>query len=82
MITTKKVRRVPTHVTRCQVCRERMAPQGANVCITVDAESEATAISTITHSRCAETIVEFTRERGYTPAELTEVGIWAEQEAR
>ena len=26
------------------------------------------------------TIIDFTRERGYTPAELVEVGVWAEEQ--
>lgn len=80
MITTKKLRKVPAHVTACPVCRARLAPQGANVRVIVDAESEATAISAITHAACARTVIEFTRERGYTPAELVAVGAWIEVE--
>lgn len=80
MITTKKVRKAPAHVTACSVCRERLAPHGANVRVTVDAESEATAVSAITHAACARTIIDFTRACGYTPAELTEVGVWAEEQ--
>lgn len=78
MIAVKRIRKVPALITRCPVCRERIAPQGANVRVTIDAENEATAISAIMHAACARTVVEFTRERGYTPAELTEVGVWAE----
>lgn len=75
MIEVKPVRTVHAF-RRCPVCRTQLAPKGANVRVTVDAENEATAITTLTHARCAETIVRFTRERGYTPAELAEVGIW------
>lgn len=64
---------------RCPVCRTRLAPRGSNARVTIDAEHETTAIATLTHARCAETIVRFTRERGYTPAELAEVGIWVEE---
>lgn len=77
MIEVKPVRTVHAF-RRCPVCRTQLAPKGANVRVTVDAENEATAITTLTHARCAETIVRFTRERGYTPAELAEVGIWEE----
>ena len=49
--------------------------------ITVDAENEATAIEAITHKACARTVVEFTRARGYTPAELAEVGVCVVEEA-
>lgn len=62
----------------CPVCRTRLAPRGSNVTVTIDAETEATAISALTHARCAETIIDFTRARGYTPAELAEVGAWKE----
>jgi hypothetical protein len=48
--------------------------------VTIDAENEVTAIATLTHARCAETIIDFTRARGYTPAELAEVGVWAEEQ--
>lgn len=81
MIAVKRIRRAPAHITRCPVCRERIAPQGANVRVTIDAENEATAISAITHAACARTVVEFARERGYAPAELTAVGVWAEARA-
>lgn len=64
---------------RCPVCLARLAPRGSNARVTIDAEHETTAIATITHARCAEAIVRFTREWGYTPAELVEVGIWAEE---
>ena len=80
MITTQKIRKVPAHVTACPVCRTRLAPHGANVRVTVDAESEATAINAVTHAACARTDIEFTRERGYTPAELATVGAWIEVE--
>lgn len=63
---------------RCPVCRTRLAPRGSNVTVTIDAETEATAISALTHARCAQTIIDFTRARGYTPAELAEVGAWKE----
>lgn len=78
MNTTKKIRKVPAHVTHCPVCRARLAPQGANMRIIIDAESEATAISAIAHAACARVVIDFTRERGYTPAELAEVGAWNE----
>lgn len=80
MIEIKAVRRTPSY-RRCPVCREQLAPKGANVRITVDAENEATAIEAITHKACARTVVEFTRARGYTPAELAEVGVWVVEEA-
>lgn len=78
MIAVKRIRRAPAHITRCPVCRERIAPQGANVRVTIDAENEATAISTITHAACARVVIDFTRERGYAPAELSKVGDWIE----
>ena len=59
-------------------CHTRIAPQGANVRVVIDAESEATAISAITHSACARVVIDFTRERGYAPAELAKVGDWIE----
>lgn len=65
-------------VRYCPVCRTRLAPRGNNVTVTIDAENEATAISALTHARCAQTIIDFTRARGYTPAELAEVGAWIE----
>lgn len=80
MIEIKPVRTVPGF-RRCPVCREQLAPKGSNVRITVDAENEATAIEHITHKACARTVVEFTRARGYTPAELAEVGVWVVDEA-
>lgn len=64
---------------RCPVCRTQLAPRGSNVSITIDAENTLTAIGAVTHARCARTIIDFTRDRGYTPAELAEVGIWAEE---
>ena len=78
MITVKRIRKAPAHVTTCQVCHTRIAPQGANMRIIIDAESEATAISAIAHAACARVVIDFTRERGYTPAELAEVGAWNE----
>lgn len=79
MIEVKTVRNVPTFL-HCPVCRTRLAPKGSNVTVTIDAENEATAISALTHAACARTIIDFTRARGYTPAELAEVGIWAEEQ--
>ena len=79
MIEIKPVRTVRAF-RRCPVCREQLAPKGSNVRITVDAENEATAIEHITHKACAQTVIAFTRARGYTPAELAEVGIWAEEQ--
>ena len=78
MIEIKTVRTVHAY-RRCPVCRTQLAPKGANVRITIDAENEGTAIEHITHKACAQTVISFTRERGYTPAELAEVGIWAEE---
>ena len=78
MIEIKPARNVPGF-RFCPVCRTRLAPRGANVFVTVDAETEATAIKTATHKACAQTVIDFTRARGYTPAELAEVGIWAEE---
>ena len=80
MIEIKTVRRAPAY-HRCPVCRERLAPKGSNVRVTVDAENEATAIEHITHKACAQTVIAFTRARGYTPAELAEVGVWVVDEA-
>lgn len=77
MIEIKSIRTVPAYST-CPVCHTRLAPKGSNVTVTIDAENEATAIETITHAACARTIVDFTRARGYTPAELAEVGAWIE----
>lgn len=79
MIEVKTVRNVPTF-RHCPVCRTRLAPKGSNVTVTIDAENEATAIKTVTHTACARTIIDFTRARGYTPAELVEVGVWAEEQ--
>lgn len=78
MIAVKRIRKAPAYATTCPVCHTRIAPQGANVRITIDAESEATAISAITHSACARVVIDFTRERGYAPAELAKVGDWIE----
>ena len=78
MIAVKRIRKAPAYVTTCPVCHTRIAPQGANVRITIDAESEAAAISAITHSACARVVIDFTRERGYAPAELGKVGDWIE----
>lgn len=77
MIEIKSIRTVPAYSV-CPVCRTRLAPKGSNAAVTIDAETEATAISAITHTACARTIVDFTRARGYTPAELAEVGAWIE----
>lgn len=79
MIEIKTVRTVHAY-RRCPVCRTQLAPKGANVHITLDAENEATAIEAVTHKACAKTVISFTRERGYTPAELAEVGVWAEEQ--
>lgn len=79
MIKINGVRRVPAY-RRCPVCRTQLAPKGSNVTVTIDAENEATAITTLTHTACARTIINFTRAHGYTPAELAEVGIWAEEQ--
>ena len=78
MIEIKKARNVPGF-RFCPVYRTRLAPKGSNVRVNIDAEKEATAIEHITHKACAQTVISFTRERGYTPAELAEVGIWAEE---
>ncbi len=80
MIEIKTVRNIPTF-RHCPVCRERLAPKGSNVTVTIDAENEATAIEHITHKACAQTVIAFTRARGYTPAELAEVGVWVVDEA-
>lgn len=77
MIEIKTARNVPAF-RHCPVCRTRLAPKGSNVTVTIDAENEATAIKTVTHTACARTIIDFTRARGYTPAELAEVGAWNE----
>lgn len=77
MIEIKTVRRAPAY-HRCPVCRAALAMNGANTRVTIDAETEATAISALTHARCAQTIIDFTSARGYTPAELAEVGAWIE----
>lgn len=79
MIEIKAVRRARSY-RRCPVCRDTLAPNGSNARVTIDAENEVTAIATLTHARCAETIIDFTRARGYTPAELAEVGVWAEEQ--
>lgn len=80
MIAVKPVRSVPAW-RRCPVCRGALAPRGANVSVTIDAEADA-SIQAVTHNACASIIVQFTRERGYTPAELAEVGGWAEESSR
>ena len=80
MIEIKPVRTVRAF-RRCPVCREQLAPKGSNVRITVDAENEATAIEHSTYKACAQTVIAFTRARGYTPAELAEVGVWVVYEA-
>lgn len=79
MIEIKQARKV-SGFRFCPVCRTRLAPKGSNVRVTVDAENEAAAIEHITHKACAQTVISFTRERGYTPAELVEVGVWAEEQ--
>lgn len=76
MIAVKPVRSVPAW-RRCPVCRGALAPRGANVSVTIDAEADA-SIQAVTHNACASIIVQFTRERGYTPGELAEVGVWGE----
>lgn len=78
MITVKRIRKAPAYVTTCPVCHTRIAPQGANVRIIIDAESETTAISAIACAGCARVVIDFTREHGYMPAELEEVGSWVE----
>lgn len=80
MIEIKPVRTVNAY-RRCPVFREQLAPKGSNVRVTIDAENQATAIEAFTHKACARTIVAFTRARGYTPAELAEVGAWVVEEA-
>lgn len=80
MIEIKPIRTVPAYRTS-PVCREQLAPKGSNVRVTVDAENEAAAIETITHKACAQAVIKFTRTRGYTPAELAEVGVWVVTEA-
>lgn len=79
MIEINQARNVPGF-RFCHVCRTRLAPKGSNVLVTIDAENKATAIEHITHTACAKTIISFTRARGYTPAELVEVGVWAEEQ--
>lgn len=81
MIEIKPIRTVPAY-SACPVCRTRLAPKGSNVAVTIDAENAATAIDAITHKACAQTVIDFTRARGYTPAELAEVGIWVEESSR
>lgn len=76
MITVTPVRSVPAW-RRCPVCRGALAPRGANVDVTIDAETDA-SIQAVTHKACASLITQFTRERGYTPGELAEVGVWGE----
>lgn len=79
MIEIKPVRTVHAF-RRCPVCSTQLAPKGSNVRVTIDAENEATAIEAFTHKACAQTVISFTREHGYTPAELVEVGVWAEEQ--
>ena len=79
MIKIKPIRTVHPF-RRCPICRTQLAPKGSNVVVTIDAENEDTAIEAITHKACARTIIDFTRTRGYTPAELVEVGVWAEEQ--
>ena len=81
MIEIKAVRCTPVNRT-CPVCRTRLAPRGSNTRVTIDAENKATALEQITHKECAETVIDFTRARGYTPVELAEVGVWVEESAR
>ena len=80
MIEIKPVRAVRAY-RRCPVCREQLAPKGSNARITVDAENEASAIEAVTHKACAQAVISFTRARGYTPAELAEVGVWVVEAA-
>lgn len=80
MIVVQPVRSVPAG-RRCPVCRGALAPRGANVAVSIDAETGA-SIQAVTHKACVGLIVQFTRERGYTPAELAEVGGWAEESSR
>lgn len=77
MIEIKTVRRAPAY-NRCPVCRATLATNGSNTRVTIDAETAVTAISALTHARCAQTIIDFIHARGYTPAELAEVGAWIE----
>lgn len=79
MIEIKPVRTVHAF-RRCPVCRTQLAPKGSNVRVTVDAENAATAIKQVTHKACAKTVIDFTREHGFTPAELVKVGVWAEEQ--
>lgn len=79
MIEIKAVRRARSY-RRCPICSTQLAPKGSNVIVTIDAENEDTAIEAITHKACAQTVIDFTRARSYTPAELVEVGVWAEEQ--
>jgi hypothetical protein len=79
MIKIKPIRTVHPF-RRCPICRTQLAPKGSNVIVTIDAENEDTAIEAITHKACARTIIDFTRTRGYTPADLHELGVWAEEQ--
>lgn len=81
MIEIKPVRTVHAF-RRCPVCRTQLTPRGSNVRVTVDAENDKTAIEQTTHKACAQAVIDFTRARGYTPAELAEVGIWVEESYR
>ena len=80
MITVKRIRKAPAYVTTCPVCHTRIAPQGANVRVVIDAAGEATAPSALTHAACARAVIDSPRERGSAPAELAEVGAWIEVE--
>lgn len=61
MIAVQTVRSVPAW-RRCPVCRGALAPRGANVAVTIDAETDA-SIQVVTHKACVGLIVQFTRER-------------------
>lgn len=78
MIEIKPTRKTQAYQS-CPVCRTRLAPRGSNVTVTIDAENESHAIEATTHKACAQTVIDFTRDRGYTPAELVEVGVWADE---
>ena len=73
MIEIKPARNVPGF-RFCPVCSTRLAPKGSNARVTIDAESEATAIATVAHEACAQDVVEFARIHGYAPERWAEVG--------
>lgn len=75
MIATTPIRKAPTGAL-CAVCRSRLADRTPRVVLTVDAETQTT-ITSLAHERCAVRVVEFTRARGYTPADLS--AIWEGQ---